>query len=131
MDEPEFVVPAGAGTQRVSCFRWLERGGRCKGSWILAFATTALVGLAVSLFTPRRRLWLRLTPDPGGSGRTVVAGAALARGDDVGLDDELARVMTAVRALDDAPATSAATMHEAASSNEAVATDERQDDEPG
>lgn len=99
--------------------------------WILAFATTALVGLAVSLFTPRRRLWLRLTPDPGGSGRTVVAGAALARGDDVGLDGELARVMTAVRALDDAPATSAATMHEAASSNEAVATDERQDDEPG
>lgn len=94
--------------------------------WILAFAITALVGLAVSLFTPRRRLWLRLTPDPDGSGRTVVAGAALARGDDVGLDGELARVMTAVRALDDAPATNGA-----APMNDAVATDERQDDEPG
>ena len=65
---------------------------------ILGFAVAALVGLAVSLFTPRRRLWLRIrTVD----GRTVVAGAALARGDDVGLDGELARVMDAVRALDE------------------------------
>ena len=99
--------------------------------WILAFAITALVGLAVSLFTPRRRLWLRLTPDPDGSGRTVVAGAALARGDDVGLDGELARVMTAVRALDDAPATNGSAPTNEAAPNDAVATDERQDDEPG
>ncbi len=74
--------------------------------WILACSIGALVGLAVSLFTPRRRLWLRITPAaagaPGGgeeaassTGRTVVAGAALARGDDVGLADELARVMDA------------------------------------
>ncbi|WP_024286866.1 cytochrome c biogenesis protein ResB [Cellulomonas sp. KRMCY2] len=65
---------------------------------ILAFAIAAIVGLAVSLFTPRRRLWLRIRRVDG---RTVVAGAALARGDDVGLDGELARVMDAVRALDE------------------------------
>lgn len=70
--------------------------------WILAGAIGALVGLALSLFTPRRRVWLRVTPahDGGaggpGAGRTVVAGAALARGDDVGLADELARVMDQV-----------------------------------
>ncbi|WP_309232659.1 cytochrome c biogenesis protein ResB [Actinotalea sp. JY-7885] len=70
--------------------------------WLLAFSVVALVGLSVSLFTPRRRLWLRVTAgeEAGGAGRTVVAGAALARGDDVGLADELARVMDTVR---DAP----------------------------
>ncbi len=71
--------------------------------WILASSVAALVGLAVSLFTPRRRVWLRVTPADGAPDgaapgrRTVVAGAALARGDDVGLADELARVMDAVR----------------------------------
>lgn len=66
--------------------------------WILASAVASLVGLAVSLFTPRRRLWLRVQDGDGAdAGRTVVAGAALARGDDVGLADELARVMAAVR----------------------------------
>ncbi|WP_308121902.1 cytochrome c biogenesis protein ResB [Actinotalea ferrariae] len=87
--------------------------------WILACAIGCLVGLAVSLFTPRRRVWLRITPaaegaegrdatdggeaaaargaDGSGTRRTVVAGAALARGDDVGLADELARVMDQVR----------------------------------
>lgn len=78
---------------------------------IAVFAVLALAGLAVSLFTPRRRLWLRIrqegpdAPDEGtgtgGSGRTVVAGAALARGDDLGLEAELHRVMDAVRALDE------------------------------
>lgn len=66
--------------------------------WILASSVAALVGLAVSLFTPRRRLWLRVRAGEGAdAGRTVVAGAALARGDDVGLAEELARVMDAVR----------------------------------
>lgn len=79
---------------------------------LAVFAVLALVGLAVSLFTPRRRLWLRIRregPDDGldggaedaGAGRTVVAGAALARGDDLGLEAELQRVMDAVRTLDE------------------------------
>ncbi|WP_149203990.1 cytochrome c biogenesis protein ResB [Actinotalea subterranea] len=85
-------------------------------TWILVFAVAALVGLAISLFTPRRRLWVRVGVAPAGAhgapgddapgdgdtarARTVVAGAALARGDDMGLDGELARVMDAIRALD-------------------------------
>ena len=67
---------------------------------VLASAIAALVGLAVSLFTPRRRIWVRArvgAADHGG--RTVVTFAALARGDDLGLPGELARVTDAVRAL--------------------------------
>jgi cytochrome c biogenesis protein len=64
--------------------------------WVLGFAVAALAGLVVSLFTPRRRVWLRVT-DHGG--RAVVDLAALARGDDRGLAGELARVTDAVRAL--------------------------------
>lgn len=64
---------------------------------ILGFAIAALVGLAVSLFTPRRRVWVRVT-DHGE--RRVVLCAALARGDDMGLAGELTRVTDAVRALD-------------------------------
>jgi cytochrome c biogenesis protein len=63
---------------------------------VLGFAIAALVGLAVSLFTPRRRIWLRVTDREG---RTVVDLAALARGDDLGLAPELERVTNAVRAL--------------------------------
>jgi cytochrome c biogenesis protein len=80
--------------------------------WVLAFALLAFSGLALSLFVPRRRVWLRLTPDTGdvtghtgdqgpGSGRTVVTAAALARGDDVGLQGELDRVMDRLRPDDD------------------------------
>lgn len=68
---------------------------------VLASAIAALLGLTVSLFTPRRRIWVR-AHDHGG--RTVVAFAALARGDDLGLPGELARVTDAVRALGEVPA---------------------------
>ena len=53
----------------------------------------ALAGLAASLFLPRRRLWLRIEPTDGS---TVVHAAALARGDDPGLQRELDRVTDAV-----------------------------------
>jgi cytochrome c biogenesis protein len=62
--------------------------------FVLVFALLSLAGLAVSLFTPRRRVWLRAAP--GEDGRTVVTAAALARGDDVGLQAELDGVLTAV-----------------------------------
>lgn len=66
--------------------------------WILVFALGALGGLAVSLFTPRRRVWLRVwseeSPDGGASPRrTVVSVAGLARGDDAGLQGEVDRVV--------------------------------------
>lgn len=60
--------------------------------WLLASAVAAMLGLAASLFVPRRRLWVRVRRDEG---RTVVAGAALARGDDLGLAGELDRVLDA------------------------------------
>ncbi len=58
--------------------------------WIGVFSALALVGLTLSLFTPRRRIWLRVRAD---GGTTVVEAAALARGDDPGLADELERVL--------------------------------------
>nr|WP_324650033.1 cytochrome c biogenesis protein ResB [Georgenia sp. H159] len=67
---------------------------------LLVSALLAMAGLAASLFAPRRRLWVRTTHDDG---RTVVEAAALARGDDPGLERELERVMTAVRAVGPTP----------------------------
>ncbi len=66
--------------------------------WILVFALGALGGLAVSLFTPRRRVWLRAWSEEGPDGeasapRTVVTLAGLARGDDAGLQGEVDRVV--------------------------------------
>ncbi len=65
-------------------------------AFVLVFALLALVGLATSLFAPRRRLWIRAVPGDGGS--TVVTAAGLARGDDVGLQPELDRVLSATLA---------------------------------
>jgi cytochrome c biogenesis protein len=63
-------------------------------AFVLTFALLALAGLGTSLFTPRRRIWIRALPGKGGL--TVVTAAALARGDDVGLQAELDRVLAAV-----------------------------------
>ncbi|MDD9207776.1 cytochrome c biogenesis protein ResB [Georgenia sp. 10Sc9-8] len=60
--------------------------------WLLGSALAAMAGLGASLFVPRRRLWVRMTEQDG---RTVVAGAALARGEDVGLAGDLRRVLDA------------------------------------
>jgi cytochrome c biogenesis protein len=72
--------------------------------WVLTFALLAFAGLGVSLFVPRRRVWLRARPaavaggDEGpGAARTVVTAAALARGDDVGLQAELDRAVDRLR----------------------------------
>lgn len=69
--------------------------------FVLVFALLAFAGLGISLFTPRRRVWLRATPDAARHGRTVVRAAALARGDDVGLQAELDEIVGAL-ALDPA-----------------------------
>ncbi|MDO8106494.1 cytochrome c biogenesis protein ResB [Isoptericola sp. b441] len=65
-------------------------------AWILGFAVTALVGLALSLFVPRRRVWLRVTSQDG---RAAVTVAALARSEDVGLAGEVEAVLDAVKEL--------------------------------
>jgi cytochrome c biogenesis protein len=51
------------------------------------------VGLTTSLFVRRRRVWFSARVD--GSGRTVVEGAALARGDDPGLTGEVRALLEA------------------------------------
>ncbi len=85
--------------------------------WVLAGAVAAMLGLAGSLFVPRRRVFVRVSPasdggdsdggDSDGAGsagavplppRTLIEVGALARGEDTGLDDEIARVLTAVQA---------------------------------
>ena len=63
---------------------------------ILVFALAALLGLGVSLFSPRRRVWVRARQSSAGT--TVVEIAALARGNDPGLKTEVERVHAALQA---------------------------------
>lgn len=51
--------------------------------WVLLFALLALGGLLASLFIPRRRMWVAVTPSRGGVSVEV---AGLARGDDPTLE---------------------------------------------
>ncbi|WP_394554265.1 cytochrome c biogenesis protein ResB [Agromyces sp. MMS24-JH15] len=51
--------------------------------WVLLFAILILGGLLVSLFVPRRRMWVKAVA--GADGRVVLEYAGLARGDDPGL----------------------------------------------
>ncbi|MEY4533229.1 MAG: hypothetical protein RI926_998 [Actinomycetota bacterium] len=60
--------------------------------WVLVFSLSALAGLLISLFIPRRRMWVSVTENSDGSVTAECAG--LARGDDPTLD-------TAVNALKD------------------------------
>ncbi|WP_449385773.1 cytochrome c biogenesis protein ResB [Cellulomonas soli] len=65
-------------------------------AFVLVFALAAFVGVATSLFAPRRRVWVRATPaGPEGAGRTVVSAAGLARGDDIALAPEVDRILAA------------------------------------
>ena len=50
--------------------------------WVLVFAVLSLLGLLTALFVPRRRLWVKATPD-GPIVRVEYAG--LARGEDPAL----------------------------------------------
>jgi len=72
-------------------------------AWVLTFSLLALAGLAVSLFTPRRRVWVRSweTADEDGRAVTHVELAGLARGDDAGLQREVDKALAAVPGLDD------------------------------
>lgn len=63
--------------------------------WALVFALLAILGLVMSLSLRRRRVFVRLDPEPG---RTVVRVAGLARGEDSGLADEVDAVRRAVEA---------------------------------
>ena len=54
--------------------------------WVLIFALTSVAGLVLSLFVPRRRVWVRVT-DRDGSAVLEVAG--LARSDDPALESDV------------------------------------------
>ncbi|GAA1838719.1 cytochrome c biogenesis protein ResB [Agromyces salentinus] len=56
--------------------------------WVLVFAILILAGLLVSLFIPRRRMWVKAARRPDGA--VVLEYAGLARGEDPGLDDAVA-----------------------------------------
>ncbi|MBN9139347.1 MAG: cytochrome c biogenesis protein ResB [Micrococcales bacterium] len=58
--------------------------------WVLVFALLILGGLLVSLFVPRRRMWVKATDDGTGTVRLEYAG--LARGEDPGLAAAVAEV---------------------------------------
>ncbi|TPW71528.1 cytochrome c biogenesis protein ResB [Schumannella sp. 10F1B-5-1] len=58
--------------------------------FVLLLAVLAIVGLLVSLFIPRRRLWVAATSADGGG--AALEFAALARGDDPRLDDAVLAV---------------------------------------
>lgn len=54
--------------------------------WLLITSLGALLGVSLSLFTPRRRVWVRATDTANG---VEVAIAGLARGDDSGLQPQV------------------------------------------
>jgi cytochrome c biogenesis protein len=56
--------------------------------WVLTFAVLILLGLLTSLFVPRRRVWVKATPNADGTLRLEYAG--LARGEDPSLDGAVA-----------------------------------------
>ncbi|QNO38958.1 cytochrome c biogenesis protein ResB [Protaetiibacter sp. SSC-01] len=58
--------------------------------WVLVFSLLILGGLLVSLFVPRRRMWIKATADGSGGVRLEYAG--LARGEDPGLDAAVAEL---------------------------------------
>lgn len=59
--------------------------------WLLAVTTAAFVGMMASLFTPRRRVWVKVTPLDGGG--CAVEAAGLSRGVDAGLGADLDAVL--------------------------------------
>lgn len=54
--------------------------------WVLIAALAAVGGLVLSLFVPRRRVWVRVTQQGGDA---VLEVAGLARGDDPALEDDV------------------------------------------
>ena len=90
------ALPEGAGTVRfdgVKRYASFDLRSDPPKGWALGSARAALAGLMASLFVRRRRIWIRVTAPAGGTGRTVVEVAGLARGEDAGLDAEVRAVL--------------------------------------
>jgi cytochrome c biogenesis protein len=98
-------LPDGLGSvtfDRVERFAGLSIRHDPARGWALGAAVAAMLGLALSLFVPRRRVFVRVravqSSADGGGARTLVEVAGLSRGEDAGLEDEVARVLAAVGA---------------------------------
>ncbi|WP_084124743.1 cytochrome c biogenesis protein ResB [Demequina sp. NBRC 110054] len=64
--------------------------------WLLAAAIGAVIGLSLSLFAPRRRLWLAASLEADDAGAvTVVRAAAMAPAHDTAAADQMHRVLDA------------------------------------
>jgi cytochrome c biogenesis protein len=98
-------LPDGAGSvtfERVVRYAGLSVRHDPASGWALGSSIAAILGLSLSLFVPRRRVFVRVrrgTADTAGS-RTVVDVGALARGEDGHLDDEVRAVLAALQAYD-------------------------------
>ncbi|MER7798211.1 cytochrome c biogenesis protein ResB [Microbacterium sp. NPDC096154] len=78
-------------TESVKRFVSLQTHRDPSAGFVLAFAVLAVLGLLTALFVPRRRVWVKATPD--GSGIRVEY-AALARGEDPTLRAAIADIRT-------------------------------------
>ncbi|WP_173922886.1 cytochrome c biogenesis protein ResB [Agromyces sp. Marseille-P2726] len=72
-------------SQSVSRFASFDIHDDPSQGWVLAFAVLILAGLLVSLFVPRRRMWVKAARRPDGT--VVLEYAGLARGEDPGLEE--------------------------------------------
>jgi len=95
-------LPDGKGSvsfERVERFAGLSIRHDPARGWALGAAVAAMLGLALSLFVPRRRVFVRVRavqPEAAGAGpRTLVEVGGLSRGEDAGLDEELSSVLAA------------------------------------
>ena len=75
-------------SQSVSRFASFDIHDDPSQGWVLVFALLILAGLLVSLFVPRRRMWVKAARRPDGT--TVLEYAGLARGEDPGLEAAVA-----------------------------------------
>ena len=82
-ETPEGFDPALGMTESVKRFASLQIHHDASAVWVLVFAVLAVLGLLTALFVPRRRMWVKATPQADGSVRIEYAG--LARGEDPGL----------------------------------------------
>jgi cytochrome c biogenesis protein len=95
-------LPDGAGSisfDRVQRYAGLSIRHDPASGWALGSSLAAILGLALSLFVPRRRVFVRVRPAGSGDGdrsRTVVDVGALARGEDERVDDEVRAVVAAL-----------------------------------
>ncbi|MEV1131993.1 cytochrome c biogenesis protein ResB [Agromyces sp. NPDC049794] len=75
-------------SQSVSRFASFDIHDDPSQGWVLAFAILILAGLLVSLFVPRRRMWVKAARRSDGT--MVLEYAGLARGEDPGLEEAVA-----------------------------------------